>query len=156
MKYLLCIILIFLFQNEENLKQKELIIYYPLEKPATIMDVVVNHIKQFEGLHINNPLYIGYGHKIKNKSELSITNYDSLLRADLMSNLAYFKGNKDSLALSMLSYNIGVTKVLKSSLMKEFDRNKRDSIWISYCYYNGKPVRSIKERRQWEINNLLR
>jgi len=155
MKYVLCIILILLFQNEK-VPQKELIIYYPLEKTVTIMDIVVSHIKQYEGLHTNDPLYIGYGHKIKNKSELSITNYDSLLRADLMSNLAYFKGNKDSLALSVLSYNIGVTKVLKSSLMKEFDRNKRESIWVSYCYYNGKPVRSIKERRQWEVNNLLR
>ena len=122
-------------------------------------------IKYFEGWHTarNHP-YIGYGHKLlpgeKLTSNLSRTQADSLLRADLRKRYVTFRRfGKDALLLTVLSYNvgeyrlIGSSKIPKSNLIKKLEKGNRDIYkeYISYRKYKGKVVPSIERRRKCEF-----
>lgn len=122
-------------------------------------------IKYFEGWHTaRNYPYIGYGHKRlpgeRLTSNLSQTQADSLLRADLRKRYVTFRRfGKDALLLTVLSYNvgeyrlIGSGKIPKSNLIKKLEKGDRNIYkeYISYRKYKGKVIPSIERRRKCEF-----
>lgn len=85
---------------------------------------------------------------------------DSLLRADLMKRLMIFKDyGKDALLLAVLSYNVGVGRLLgygkypKSRLLRKIESGDRDFYreYISFCRYKGKVLRGLVKRRNVEF-----
>ena len=85
---------------------------------------------------------------------------DSLLRADLMKRLEYFKGyGKDALLLTLLSYNVGVGRLLgygkhpKSRLLQKIEAGDRNFYkeYVSFCRYEGKILQGLVKRRQVEF-----
>lgn len=140
----------------------------PKEISAELFDKAVELIKEFEGWHsAKHYPYIGYGHKLLPHENLTadITEEqaDSLLRADLLERYKYFRQyGKDALLLTVLSYNIGHSRLLgygkrpKSNLIKKIESGERDFYeeYISYRCYKGKPIPSIERRRKREFQLL--
>ena len=86
---------------------------------------------------------------------------DSLLRADLMKRLMMFKDyGKDALLLAVLSYNVGVGRLLgygkhpKSQLLRKIESGDRNFYreFISFCRYKGKVLRGLVKRRKVEFD----
>ena len=84
---------------------------------------------------------------------------DSLLRADLWKCFEHFKGyGKDALLLAVLSYNMGVGRLLgygnhpKSRLIRKIELGDRNFYreFVSFCRYKGKVLRGLVRRRQVE------
>ena len=150
-KWIILILIIILSSNKGIQYNQDIVIYYP--ESVSIYDIISTHIKEFEELHINNKYYIGYGHRILNKNDHNITNFDSLLIIDLKKNISEFSMYKDSIPLGILSYNIGCTRLRNSGILKVLHIPlMRDSIWLSYIYHNGKLNKRMLERRKFEIN----
>lgn len=142
----------------------------PLPKgiPAELFEKAVELLKEVEGWHDHSKYpYIGYGHKLLPHEKLtaSITEAqaDSLLRSDLLERYKHFrKYGKDALLLTVLSYNIGHSKLLgygnhpKSNLIKKIESGNRDIYeeYISYRCYKGKVIPSIERRRKREFQLL--
>lgn len=134
-------------------------------KQELLFERAVQCVKNFEGWHTSrNYPYIGWGHRLlpgeRLDSHLTKAQADSLLRADLRKRCVTFRRfGKDSLLLSVLSYNVGEYrllgsgKILKSNLIKKLERGDRDIYkeYISYRKYKGKVVRSIERRRKCEF-----
>lgn len=100
---------------------------------------VVLCVKHFESWHgkEHHP-YVGYGHQLKKgekfTAEMTERQADSLLRADLWERLEVFMGyGKDALLLTLLSYNVGVGRLLgygkqgKSQLLRKIEQKDRYS-----------------------------
>jgi lysozyme-related protein len=94
-------------------------------------------VKHFESWHgkEHHP-YVGYGHQLKKgekfTAEMTERQADSLLRADLWERLEVFMGyGKDALLLTLLSYNVGVGRLLgygkqgKSQLLRKIEQKAR-------------------------------
>ncbi len=133
----------------------------------------VRIIKFYEGWHDirKNYPYIGWGHCIQPHERkrftknLTVRQADSLLRSDLNSLCALFrKYGKDSLLLAVLSYNVGPYKVLgdkkrpKSRLLQKIERGDKniEPDYLDFCRWKGKPIASIRRRRQMEFCLLYR
>ena len=130
-----------------------------------LFEKAVACIKVFEGWHtIQNHPYIGYGHQLlpgeKLTANLTKTQADSLLRADLRKRYATFRRfGKDATLLMVLSYNVGEYRLLgngkipKSNLIRKLEKGNRDIYkeYISFRRYRGKIVRSIERRREIEF-----
>jgi GH24 family phage-related lysozyme (muramidase) len=58
--------------------------------------------------------------------------------------------------LATLAYNIGPTKVLKSTLLKKLAAGDTDisADYLSYCHYRGRPHPGIRRRRYVEYQLL--
>ena len=72
-----------------------------------------------------------------------------------------FRGyGKDALLLSVLAYNVGPYAILgtskrpKSRLLRKIERGDRNiyNDYIAFCRWHGRPVKSIKFRRQVEFD----
>lgn len=134
----------------------------------TDYDLAVQKIKEGEGLRLKPyildcGMYIGYGHKISDKN-LIITESqaDSLLQGILFKKIKYvnreygFYGNK-ALSLGMLYYTCKPSSIKKSKLHKQLKSNQPDNeiireSWESFCYFNGKENKRMKERRKFEVD----
>ena len=95
--------------------------------------------------------YVGYGHRLLPGERLSCAmtrrQADSLLRADLKKRLVTFRRfGRDSLLLTVLSYNVGEYRLLgygkqpKSRLVQKLESGDRDirDEYTSFCRYRGK------------------
>lgn len=134
-----------------------------------IPEFVIKTIKFYEGLatkpyNLNNHWYIGYGHLTTDSmTNITIQQADSLLYRDLnfiIFNLA-FKGltKCQTVALTMLMYNCGISYIEKSELFRMILNKEDISIkWLEYCYFKGKKHKKLLERRKFELliytNNL--
>lgn len=85
---------------------------------------------------------------------------DSLLLADLTKRLMIFKDyGKDVLLLAVLSYNVGVGRLLgfgkhpKSRLLRKIESGDRNFYreLVSFCRYKGKVMRGLVKRRKVEF-----
>lgn len=131
----------------------------------SLFEVAVGIIKKYETMHRPKDWpFVGYGHgvlpgeKFNRRRTLTEAEADALLRKDLRKNMAVFsKYGADSLILGVLAYNIGHGRVQRSSIVKKLaagDRNIQD-VYLSYCRYNGKLHKGIKNRRIEEFENLF-
>lgn len=128
----------------------------------SLFEQSVDCIKRYEGLHTARHYpYVGYGHKlVANETftaEMSETCADSLLRADLLRRCAVFRSfGRDSLLLSVLAYNVGETRVLRSCLVKKLRNGCRDIYkeYVSFRLIKGK-ISPVLERRRKEEFALL-
>ena len=119
-------------------------------------------VKYFEGMHSwKNYPYVGYGHQLQPgerfTADMTERQADSLLRADLMKHIEIFKKyGKDALLLAVLSYNIGVGRILgygkhpKSQLLRKIEAGDRNFYkeFVAFCRYKGKVLRGLLRRRQ--------
>ena len=101
--------------------------------------------------------FIGYGHLTKDSiSIITEEKADSLLRLDFKRNLVHFKQNKPAdraFLLALLSFNIGVGKVLKSPLyLNNLSNEEFVNKYKRYCYFKGKFHNGIYRRRLAELN----
>lgn len=122
-------------------------------------------VKYFEGLHGKSCYpYVGYGHRLQPDEHfspnMSERQADSLLRADLWKCFEHFKGyGKDALLLAVLSYNVGVSRLLgygnhpKSRLLRKIEGGNRSIYreYVSFCRCKGKVLRGLVKRRQIEF-----
>ncbi len=122
-------------------------------------------IKHFEGLHGKGCYpYVGYGHRLlpgeRFTAAMTERQADSLLRTDLMKRLMMFKDyGKDALLLAVLSYNVGVGRLLgygkhaKSQLLRKIESGDRNFYreFVSFCRYKGKVLRGLVKRRKVEF-----
>lgn len=128
----------------------------------SLFEQSVGCIKRYEGLHTARHYpYVGYGHKlVANETftaEMSEACADSLLRADLLRRCAVFRSfGRDSLLLSVLAYNVGETRVLKSRLAGKLREGCRDIYkeYTSFRLIKGK-ISPVLERRRKEEYDLL-
>ena len=118
-------------------------------------------VKYFEGMHSwQNYPYVGYGHQLQPgehfTADMTERQADSLLRADLMKHIEIFKKyGKDALLLAVLSYNIGVGRILgygkhpKSQLLRKIEAGDRNFYkeFVAFCRYKGKVLRGLLRRR---------
>ena len=121
-------------------------------------------VKYFEGMHgWKNYPYVGYGHQLQRgehfTADMTERQADSLLRADLMKHIEIFKKyGKDALLLAVLSYNIGVGRILgygkhpKSQLLRKIEAGDRNFYkeFVAFCRYKDKVLRGLLRRRQVE------
>ena len=121
-------------------------------------------VKYFEGMHSwKNYPYVGYRHQLQPgerfTADMTERQADSLLRADLMKHIEIFKKyGKDALLLAVLSYNIGVGRILgygkhpKSQLLRKIEAGDRNFYkeFVAFCRYKGKVLRGLLRRRQVE------
>ena len=121
-------------------------------------------VKYFEGMHSwKNYPYVGYGHQLQRgerfTADMTERQADSLLRADLMKHIEIFKKyGKDALLLAVLSYNIGVGRILgygkhpKSQLLRKIEAGDRNFYkeFVAFCRYKDKVLRGLLRRRQVE------
>lgn len=132
-------------------------------------DRAIAIIKRFEGWHGSKSApYIGYGHRIlqgeKLSYEMTESEADSLLRADLHARCAIFRTFKqDSLLLATLAYQVGHSRLLgygkyqKSRLIQKLEQGNRDIYheYISFRCWKGKVIPSIELRRKIEFEMLF-
>ena len=126
---------------------------------------VVVVVKYFEGLHGKDcHPYVGYGHQLQPgehfSPNMSERQADSLLRAELWKCFEHFKGyGKDALLLAVLSYNVGVGRLLgygnhpKSRLIRKIESGDRSFYreFVSFCRYKGKVLNGLVKRRKVEF-----
>lgn len=115
-------------------------------------------IKYFEGMHGRKDYpYVGYGHQLLPDEHFSSNmpewQADSLLRADLWKCFKHFKEyGKDALLLAVLSYNVGVGRLLgygkhpKSHLLRKIELDDRNTVNLSRSA-------DIKERCYEDLSN---
>ena len=122
-------------------------------------------VKYFEGLHGKGCYpYVGYGYQLLPDEHFTAAmterQADSLLRTDLMKRLMMFKDyGKDALLLAVLSYNVGVGRLLgygkhaKSQLLRKIESGDRNFYreFVSFCRYKGKVLRGLVKRRKVEF-----
>lgn len=129
----------------------------------SLFEQSVDCIKRYEGLHTARHYpYVGYGHKLMAQetftAEMSETCADSLLRADLLRRCAVFRSfGRDSLLLSVLAYNVGETRVLKSRLAEKLREGCRDIYkeYTSFRLIKGKISPVLEQRRKEEYDLLF-
>lgn len=146
------------------------IVSHPDEKEKTLFDSAVEIVKRYEGWHtVRDAPYIGYGHRLLPGEQLTANlteaQADSLLRSDLMKRCAVFRYlSKDSLLVSVLSYNVGIYRLLgygkipKSKLIHKLEQGDRDIYeeYISFRMYRGKVIPSLERRRKEEFKLLFK
>lgn len=85
---------------------------------------------------------------------------DSLLRVDLWERFGVFRGyGKDALLLTLLSYNVGVGRLLgygkqgKSQLLRKIEQGDRHFYkeYLSFCHYKDKVLCGLLRRRKAEF-----
>nr|DAP98299.1 MAG TPA: hypothetical protein [Bacteriophage sp.] len=130
-------------------------------------EAAVDCIKRYETLHDERHYpYVGYGHRLLSGESFPVMTEeraDSLLRCDLRQKCRVFRRfGVDSLLLGVLAYNAGEYRLLgygnrpKSNLIRKLETGDRDIYreYVSYCHYKGKPVVSLRKRREEEFRLL--
>ena len=111
-----------------------------------LRSMILSCIKHFEGLHgLKKAPYVGYGHQLLQGEQFTVAmterHTDSLLRAELMKRLIFNDYGKDALLLAVLSYNVGVGRLLgygkhpKSRLLRKIYSGIRNFYreYVSFC-----------------------
>jgi lysozyme len=143
-----------------------LVVFWLVSLPVfsqSLFEQSVDCIKWYEGLHTARHYpYVGYGHKLVAQetftAEMSEACADSLLRADLLRRCAVFRSfRRDSLLLSVLAYNVGETRVLKSRLAEKLREGCRDIYkeYTSFRLIKGKISPVLEQRRKEEYDLLF-
>ena len=108
--------------------------------------------------------YVGYGHLTNNNDHLTELQADSLLRKDYFSNYSQLDtsiSERYKVLLTMLAYNIGITKVKKSKLYKlVINKHGNTEIYkeyIRYKYISETIHAKLLERRikEFRVINVL-
>lgn len=150
--------------NSYTFKRKEVI---SINHKNNLLIEVTEHIKKYECYRskpyvLNKKWYIGYGHLIlhnENFTSIDENEATKLLIKDLQSNINInnlnFEGVIDLkynqlLAISLLTYNIGVTKFKTYDLYDSIMNKKDCSIWLKYCHFRSKKHKKLLERRIFE------
>jgi len=129
---------------------------------------VVVCVKYFEGLHGSEHYpYVGYGHRLlpgeNFTANMTERQADSLLRADLWKCFEHFKKyGKDALLLAVLSYNVGVGRIVgygkhsKSQLLRKIEAGDRYFYkeFVEFSRHKGKVLWGLVRRRQVEYTIL--
>lgn len=123
-------------------------------------------IKKYETLH--RPCHwpaIGYGHMVqpgepyRRGIQLTERQADALLRKDLRKFVSLYKhmGERNSILLGTLAYNIGPGAVNRSTVYKKLKRGDTNIYkeYTSHCHYKGRFHRQLHERRQVEYFALF-
>lgn len=165
----LLIYLISSFDNTKNIGnklQKSTVSYNGFKN---LYSAAIKHIKKCEGF-CGKPtmacgyLTIGYGHLIKDTTIKSISEKEAedILKKDLNTCIKFVENktnlrNNKSLALGMLGFNIGTTRLLqymeRDSILQNIDKI------VYYCNYHmirdGKKIniksKALQKRREFEI-----
>ena len=126
-------------------------------------------VRHFEGWHgpRHHP-YVGYGHRLRPgerySHRMTKRQAEALLRKDLMERCAVFRRfGKDSVLLAVLSYNVGVYRLLgggglkKSRLVRKLEAGDRDIYreYVSFRMYRGKVLKGLETRRKVEFALLF-
>ncbi len=133
----------------------------PMERAAFL-------IRHFEGWHVNQGNYIGWGHRLQPGEKLTqnITRAqgDSLLYEDLRKLFQHYKGYGDyALCLTVLSYNVGPGTILgsrtrkPSRLIQKIRQGRKDieEDYLGFCRWKGREIPSIRRRRWVEFHYLF-
>lgn len=164
MKLIVLIIALFAFNQGTN--QYECIVV--INEDIIRFEHAISIIKKYETLHQKKDYpYVGYGHLALKGERFNLpvpeVQADSILRSDLNKKVASFSHlGKDSLLLGVLAYNVGEGRLLghgkhkKSQIIKKIESGDRSfkKHYVSYHFYNGKRVQSIKDRRSEEFKKL--
>lgn len=142
-----------------------------------ITDQAFSLLKVFEGCELKaykcpaGITTIGYGAtRYKDGSEIQMGDKITQKRADelLQYQLQYFERAVKNLikvdltehqlsALVLLTYNIGVGNLSKSTLLKMLNKNPNDPAlkvqWLKWCYAGGKIMKGLIRRRieEWQV-----
>jgi hypothetical protein len=169
---LLCVFL-FYFSNPEKpkpigLSLAPIVSFKHTRRVYEPIDSIYSKIKFYESLttrYGNCGNYIGYGHYVYDydsnllHTEITSRIADSILRTDFSKNYSYFRSyGNDSIPLSLLAYACGAySNIIKEITQAMKDNKPRaviDSLWLSISVFNGKPHKTMLERRKWELNML--
>lgn len=132
----------------------------------TSYNYCINLMKKYEVFkptkyHLFKENYIGYGHlitKVDTLYYLTEKQSENLLKSDFNKNLKIITKKrhklpyKKRLTLAMLSFNIGIGKVLKSGLID--NDSTYQSEYLKYSFVNGKFHNRLNQRRKDEIKLL--
>ncbi len=137
--------------------------------PTTLFERAVAVVRHFEGWHgpRHHP-YVGYGHRLlpgeRYSHRMTKRQAETLLRKDIMERCAVFRRfGKDSVLLAVLSYNVGVYRLLgggrlkKSRLVRKLEAGDRDIYreYVSFRMYRGKVLKGLEVRRKVEFALLF-
>lgn len=142
----------------------------PVKGKDDKFNIAVECIKRWEGWHGEKKHwpYVGWGHKVLPgetfTNGISRAQGDSILRTDLRKLCRMFSYlGRDSLIVSVLSYNVGAYRIKgygkmpKSRLLKKLEAGDRDIYdeYVSFRCYKGKVIPSIERRRKAEYMLLF-
>lgn len=142
----------------------------PVKGKDDKFNIAVECIKRWESWHGEKKHwpYVGWGHKVLPgetfTNGISRAQGDSILRADLRKLCRMFSYlGRDSLIVSVLSYNVGAYRIKgygkmpKSRLLKKLEAGDRDIYdeYVSFRCYKGKVIPSIERRRKAEYMLLF-
>lgn len=122
----------------------------------SLFEESVDCIKRYEGLHTARHYpYVGYGHKLV--ANETFTAEMSEACADSLRCAVFRSYGRDSLLLSVLAYNVGETRVLKSRLVKKIRSGCRDVYreYVSFRLIKGKVSAVLECRRKEEFKLLF-
>lgn len=136
----------------------------------------IDCIKQFEGLRtkaykpVPSEKYytIGYGHygaDVKPSMVISEQRAEELLRQDIakfqsyVNNLGVCTTYPQFAALVDFAFNLGETKLQKSTLLKKIKAGAKESEiryeFSRWVYSNGKKLAGLVKRREWEADTYF-
>jgi len=157
-----CVALLLIFLGSRNVSRENNNNLH-LEPVDTVLlfNKAVSIIKHYEQWHsLKNYPYVAYGHRLLPNDNISLPiskeDGEKLLIKDLKKNMRYFKGSySERLLLGMLSYNVGQSKVLKSTAYDMIKKGRYSIVelkkqYTAWCMYNGKKHKGIKQRRNDE------
>jgi len=130
--------------------------------------ILINKIKEFEGVKLKaykcpaGVPTIGVGHTqgVKMGQTITIEQAESLLKGDLLPVENYLNSLPHSFtqgqfdALADFAFNLGVSKLSHSTLLKLVLQGERDNLiqaeFTKWVYVGGKKLQGLINRRNWE------
>jgi lysozyme len=134
---------------------------------------LIQKLKEFEGLRLEAYLdaagvpTIGYGHTHHVTLGDRLTEYwaDQLLREDVrnvvrdISQLGVVRTQGQMDALVSFAFNLGIGRLLRSTLLKKIrsgaSMHQIRKEFMRWVYADGKRLKGLEKRRQWEANRFF-
>ena len=134
---------------------------------------LIQKLKEFEGLRLEAYLdaagvpTIGYGHTRHVTLGDRLTEYwaDQLLREDVrnvvrdISQLGVVRTQGQMDALVSFTFNLGIGRLLRSTLLKKIrsgaSMHQIRKEFMRWVYADGKRLKGLEKRRQWEANRFF-
>ena len=134
---------------------------------------LIQKLKEFEGLRLEAYLdaagvpTIGYGHTRHVTLGDRLTEYwaDQLLREDVrnvvrdISQLGVVRTQGQMDALVSFAFNLGIGRLLRSTLLKKIrsgaSMHQIRKEFMRWVYADGKRLKGLEKRRQWEANRFF-
>ena len=134
---------------------------------------LIQKLKEFEGLRLiayrdaAGVPTIGYGHTRGVKMGDRLTAYwaDQLLRKDVAKaayevmqlGVVHTQGQLD--ALTSFAFNLGIGRLIRSTLLKKIregaSMHQIRKEFMRWVYADGKRLKGLEKRRQWEANRFF-